>query len=94
MSAPKTAKRRIPRSTLIPLLLLVYLAVMSYIGWGNYSKGETSALHYFGTIGVTLFILVLLHFNLKRREALRQKRREADEAARDDAGKAEDESKA
>lgn len=64
MSSPK---RRIPRSTLVPLLLLVYLAVMSYIGWGNYAKGETSALYYFGTIGVTMVIILLLHFNLKRR---------------------------
>ncbi|MDD5838865.1 MAG: hypothetical protein PUC94_02270 [Bacteroidales bacterium] len=80
MSSPK---RRIPRSTLVPLLLLVYLAVMSYIGWGNYAKGETSALYYFGTIGVTLVIILLLHFNLKRREALRQKRLDDMAASRD-----------
>ena len=75
-SAKTGAKRRVPRSTLIPLLLLIYLAVMAYIGWGTYAKGESSALYYFGTIGVTLVIIVILHFNLKRREALRRKRLE------------------
>ena len=75
-SAKTGAKRRVPRSTLIPLLLLIYLAVMAYIGWGNYAKGESSALYYFGTIGVTLVIIVILYFNLKRREALRRKRLE------------------
>lgn len=47
---------------------------MSYIGWPNYASGETSALYYFGTIGVTLAIIILLHFNLKRRETLRARR--------------------
>ena len=68
---------KIARSTLIPLILLVYLAVMSYIGYPAYADGRTSALYYFGVIGVTLAVIVLLHFNLKRRERLRSER-EAD----------------
>ncbi len=36
-----------------------------------------SAAEYFGIIGVTLAVIVLLHFNLKRRERLRSER-EAD----------------
>ena len=31
-------------------------------------------MQYFGVIGVTVIILILLHFNLKKRERLRQKR--------------------
>ena len=33
-----------------------------------------SAKYYFGIIGITLVIIVLLHFNLKRRERLRKER--------------------
>ena len=65
------------RSTVIPLILLVYLAVMATIGWDEYAAGRSSALYYFGVIGVTLAVIVLLHFNLKRRERLRSER-EAD----------------
>lgn len=65
---------KIKRSTLIPIVLAVYLAVMAYIGYSDYASGHTSALQYFGTIGVTLAIIVLLHFNLKHRERLRRER--------------------
>ncbi|MDE6207109.1 MAG: hypothetical protein K2M55_04815 [Muribaculaceae bacterium] len=65
---------KVQRSVLIPAVLAVYLAVMAVIGWPDYASGRTSALQYFGTIGVTLIILVLLHFNLKRRERLRRER--------------------
>jgi hypothetical protein len=68
---------KIKRSTLIPAALLVYLAVMSSIGWKQYASGDMSAAEYFGIIGVTLAVIVLLHFNLKRRERLRSER-EAD----------------
>lgn len=62
------------RSIIIPLVLLVYLAVMATIGWDEYAAGRSSALYYFGTIAVTLIIIVLLHFNLRRRERLRRER--------------------
>lgn len=62
------------RSTIIPLILLVYLAVMATIGWDDYAAGRNSALHYFGVITATLAIIVLLHFSLKRRERLRRER--------------------
>lgn len=58
------------RSTVIPLLLLVYLAVMSYIGRGEFFAGNY--LYYFGIIGITLVAIVLLHFTLKRRERNRR----------------------
>ena len=65
---------KIPKSTLIPSLLLIYLAVMSYIGYGAYNCGEFSATYYFGTIIATILVIILLHFSLKRREKLRRER--------------------
>lgn len=62
---------KIKRSTLIPAVLLVYLAVMAAIGYPEYAAGRTSALYYFGIIAITLVVLVLLHFSLKRREKYR-----------------------
>lgn len=67
-------KIRINRSTLIPAILLVYLAVMSYIGYPGYLSGENSPAYYFGTILTTLFIIILLHFFIKKREKLRKER--------------------
>ncbi len=65
---------KLKRSTLIPLVLLVYLAVMSVIGWKKYAIGDMSAGEYFGIIALTLAAIVLLYFNLKRRERLRAER--------------------
>lgn len=65
---------KISKPTLIPSLLLIYLAVMSYIGYGAYSRGEFSAIYYFGTIIGTILVITLLHFSLKRREKLRKER--------------------
>lgn len=64
------------RSTIIPLILGIYLAVMASIGWPDYQAGRTSALFYFGVIAITVVVLILLHFNLKRREKLRRERLE------------------
>lgn len=62
------------RSTVIPAILSVYLLIMAAIGWPRYASGEESALFYFGVLGVTVAVIVLLHFNLKRQEKLRRKR--------------------
>ena len=64
--------KKIKRSTLIPLVLAVYLMVMASIGWG--ASGRTSALYYFGVIAITVVILILLHFSLRRRERYREER--------------------
>lgn len=66
-------KKIIKRSVIIPILLLVYLAVMAVMGWPAYRTGQTPALQYFGVIVLTVAIIGLLHLNLKKRE----KRREA-----------------
>ena len=47
------------KSTYIPLLLLAYLGVMSYIGRGEFLAGNY--LYYFGIIGITLLCIILLH---------------------------------
>lgn len=65
---------KIKRSTLIPLLLLIYLAVMAWMGLDGLRSGQMSLPAYLGTIAITLGIIVLLHFFLKKREALRQER--------------------
>lgn len=65
---------KIKRSTLVPLILAIYLAVMANIGYDQYAAGTMSALYYFGVIGITIIVIILLHINLKRRERLRQER--------------------
>ena len=59
---------------IVPALLLIYLGVMAYVGYPAYKAGTFSGLYYFGCIGATLLIIILLHFSLKRREELRNKR--------------------
>ncbi|MDE5953622.1 MAG: hypothetical protein K2G72_02940, partial [Duncaniella sp.] len=58
------------RSTVITSILLIYLGVMSYIGYSEFQQGNY--LYYFGVIGVTLFIIVILHIFLKKRERLQE----------------------
>ncbi len=64
--------KRIKKSTVIPLALFAYLAVMAVMGYSYYEAGNY--LFYFGVIGVTLIIIVLLHFTLKKRGKQQQKR--------------------
>lgn len=62
------------RSTVIPLCLLVYLAVMAWVGRARLEAGEY--LYYFGVIGGSLLIIALLYWSLRRKEALRDRREE------------------
>ena len=64
------------KAVIIPLALLVYLGIMCYIGYDGYASGEFSDLYYFGVIAVSLIVIILLHFSLKRRERLRKEREE------------------
>lgn len=54
------------KSTLIPLLLLAWLAVMAATGYSRWADGTYSSLRYFGIITLTLGIILLLHLHLKR----------------------------
>ena len=42
--------KKLKRSTVIPVVLALYLAVMAYIGYPEYASGNMSALYYFGVI--------------------------------------------
>ena len=78
-------KRRFKRSTILPLALLAYACFMAYVGRGYYYSGEY--LHYFGVLGATLVVLILLHFSLKRKEAMQEKRNKETEYGTYDADK-------
>lgn len=67
-------RKRIPKSTFLPLILLIYLAVMSCFGYREYSAGKMSAAYFFGIIAATLIVIVLLHIFLKKREKYRNSR--------------------
>lgn len=54
------------RSTVLPLALLVYLAVMSYIGRGELVAGNY--IYYFSIIILSLACIIALHLWLKRRD--------------------------
>ena len=73
---------------------MAYLCVMAWVGRGQITKAEPDYLQYFGIIGISLLIIVLLHFALRRKETLRQRREEelygtyADEEASNENDKA------
>lgn len=68
---------KLKRSTVIPVILLIYLAVMVVLGWPDYVRGATSPALYFGGTALTVAVIVLLHFNLKKREEYRRRREES-----------------
>ncbi len=68
------------RSVILPIILLVYLLVMSYIGWPYYSQ-QDKYLEYFGIIGITLVVIVCLYFFLKRRDRFRKENRKRKDAS-------------
>lgn len=51
--------------------MLIYLGFMAYAGAPHLLAGEY--LFYFGIIGISLVIIIALHFVLKKKELLRQK---------------------
>ncbi len=65
------------KSTWLPLILLVYLLVMAYIGRQQLVAGKY--LQYFGVLGVSLIVIVLLHFVLKKKERMQEERGSEDQ---------------
>ena len=63
------------RTVLLPLGLWVYLAVMAYLGLPHLRAGEY--LFYFGVIGASLLVIVVLYFVLRRRERIRRENEES-----------------
>ena len=62
------------RYNVIPLLLIAYLGIMSYIGYDDFRAGIYSPLYYFGIIGITLLCIGALRFFLKKRYNQRYKK--------------------
>lgn len=63
---------------LTTLVLFIYLAVMSFIGWpGN--RPDASYAGYFGAIAATLVIILLLRYVQIKRWKMRERRREEEE---------------
>lgn len=54
------------RYDIIALLLVIYLAVMAYFGRGMLLSGNY--WEYFSIIGVTLLVIFILRWAMKRRE--------------------------
>ena len=67
-------KNRFKRSTILPLALLIYLAVLAWIARGRFYNGDY--LYYFGVIGGSLIIIGLLYIVLRKRDRLRQEQEE------------------
>ncbi|MGN0232248.1 MAG: hypothetical protein ACI4A8_08595 [Muribaculaceae bacterium] len=66
--------RRFKKSIIVPAILLAYLAFMAYIGRSMFYSDERTK--YIAVIAVTVAIIVLLHFSLKRKEKLQKQREE------------------
>ena len=75
---PSKKKSKIKRSVIFPIIMLVYLAAMAWIGRDRLERGEY--LYYFGIIGIGLIIIVLLYFSLRKKEQLRERRQQQEEA--------------
>ena len=84
--------KKLKRHVVIPLLMLIYLAVLAYISRQRLADGEY--LYYFGVIGISLIIIVLLYFVLKKKERLRREREESYYESYQDDDKATEDNKA
>lgn len=65
---------KLSRPVVIPALLFVYLVVMAVLGLDGLRSGQTTLAAYIATIVITLGVIILLHFFLKKRERLRRER--------------------
>lgn len=66
------------KSTFIPAVLLLYLAVMAYLGRDKLIAGNY--LEYFGILIVTLLCILFLFFTFRKQEQVRERRRKEMEA--------------
>jgi Na+-driven multidrug efflux pump len=62
--------KKIRRSVVLPAILLLYLLIMAYVGFPHFEAGQY--LFYFGIIGGSLLVILLLYFVLRKREKMRQ----------------------
>ena len=64
-------RTKLKRSTIVPAALLAYLAFMAYYGRGYLLSGEY--LYYFVIIAVSLVVIALLRFTMRRQEKMRER---------------------
>ena len=67
---------KLKRYDIVPLVLLVYLGVMVWLGYPDYVAGATSPWLYFGGTAFTVLVIILLRINMKKREQYRKARQE------------------
>ena len=67
------------KSTILTVILLIYLAVMAYLGLPMFY--EDKYLEYFGIIIITLIIIFALRWVLRKKEAMRIDRRKRQDAS-------------
>ncbi|MGM9860216.1 MAG: hypothetical protein ACI31C_05605 [Muribaculaceae bacterium] len=68
--------KHLPRHIVIPAALMVYLVIMAVYSYDSWAQGQLSSLQYFGTIGVTLAVIIVLSWSLRRRDRLRRERQQ------------------
>lgn len=66
--------KRFRKSVFIPTILLVYLAVMAYLGRDKLIAGNY--LEYFGILIVTLLCIAILFFTLRKQEQIRERKQQ------------------
>ena len=64
-------KPALKKSTYLPALLAVYLIVMATIGRG---LATTKPLEYYAVLAISAGVIVLLHFTLRKKERLAQRK--------------------
>lgn len=66
-------KNNMKKVNITSLALLLYLIVMSVIGWPGRANATLNYPEYFGMIGATLVVILLLRFLHIKRMKIRQK---------------------
>ena len=64
-------KPALKKSTYLPVLLAVYLIVMATIGRG---LATTKPLEYYAVLAISAGVIVLLHFTLRKKERLAERK--------------------
>ncbi|MDD7603679.1 MAG: hypothetical protein SPJ71_00290 [Candidatus Limisoma sp.] len=68
-------KPSLKKSTYLPALLAVYLIVMATIGRG---LATTKPLEYYAVLAISAGVIVLLHFTLRKKERLAERKNDPD----------------
>lgn len=69
--------KKFRQSVVIPACLVIYLAMMAYVGRENFTSGNK--WFYCIVLAISLLIILLLHFVLKKKEQIRARRKEEEE---------------